>query len=189
MALLTKNIDVRSIKPKVRLYVVIECPYLPGNGVVAGVAALMEIAVVRVVLTVAGHTIAVFMAERLRSMAVLASVFLVQAKEGKAGQVVIEKHGILPVNFRVATATPCAQRPFVCTVIQMARVTAREQRLLENGLDVAIDTCDFLVSAQKSVLRVPVMVKEWLVPGRTAVAGITLIAVMPIVPVILEMAR
>ena len=44
------------------------------------------------------------------------------------------------------------------------------------------------MSAEKSVLRVPVMVEKWLLPGRTAVAGTALVAVMAIVAIVFEMA-
>ena len=83
----------------------IKRPDFPGNGVVAGVAAFMKIAIVRVVLKVAGNTIAVFVAERLRSMTIFAFVLVVQTKERKAREIVIEKYRIFPVNFRVATST------------------------------------------------------------------------------------
>ena len=73
-------------------------------------------------------------------------------------------------------------------VVQMARVTTRQWRYLENRFDVAVNTCNFLMSAEKSVLRVPVMVEKRFFPGRTAVAAVALIAVMAIVTVIFEMA-
>ena len=47
----------------------------------AGIAAIVEIAVVRVVFTVAGSTVTFRVAERLRLMAVLALIFVVRAKE------------------------------------------------------------------------------------------------------------
>jgi hypothetical protein len=68
---------MRAVQRKARLYVVIERPNIPGNGVVAGVAALMEIAVMRVVFTMAGHTIAFFVTKRLCGMAVFALILIV----------------------------------------------------------------------------------------------------------------
>ena len=53
---------------------------------------------------------------------------------------------------------------------------------------MAINTRHFLVPAEKSILRVPVMAKERFRPGGAAMAGVTLIAVMAIVLVIFEMA-
>ena len=53
---------------------------------------------------------------------------------------------------------------------------------------MAIGTGNFVVSAKKAVLRVSVMVKERFGPGRTSVTGVTLIAVMTVVLIILEVA-
>jgi len=155
---------------------------------VTGIAAIMEIAVVRVVFAVAGSTVAFLVAERLCLMAILALILVVHAKERKSSKVVIEKHRVLPLNFCVATSAARSQRTFVCIVVQMTRVTTRQWRYLENRLDVAINTCNFLVSAEKSVLRVTVMVEKRFFPGRTAVAAVALVAVMAIVTVIFEMA-
>ena len=153
-----------------------------------GIAAIMEIAVVRVVFTVAGRTVTFRVAKRLRLMAVLALILVVHTKERKSSKVVIEKHRVLPLNFCVATSATRSQRPFVCIVVQMTRVTTRQWRYLENRFDVAINTCSFLMSAEKAVLRVTVMVEKRFLPGRTAVAAVALVAVVAIVAVILEMA-
>jgi len=155
---------------------------------VTGIAAIMEIAVVRVVFTVAGSTVTFCVAKRLRLMAVLALILVVRAKERESSKIVIEKHGVLPLNFRVATSATRPQRLFVCIVVQMARVTTRQWRYFENRFDVAINTCNFLMSAEKAVLRVTVMVEKRFFPGRTAVAAVALVAVMAIVTVIFEMA-
>jgi len=65
----------------------------------------MKIAIVRVVLEMAGNTIAIFVAECLSGMTSFTVIFVMQTKERKAGEIVIEKYRILPVNFRVATST------------------------------------------------------------------------------------
>ena len=44
---------VRSFQRKLRLHVMVEKPGIPGNGVVAGFAAIMEFAVVRIIIPVA----------------------------------------------------------------------------------------------------------------------------------------
>ena len=61
VAIFTDDADMRAGKRKARLQVVIKCPNIPGNGVVAGIAALMEVTVVRVVFTVAGSTVTFLM--------------------------------------------------------------------------------------------------------------------------------
>ena len=123
VALFATNIDMCTINQKTCLHVVIERPDIPGDRVVASVAALVEIVVVRVVFTMAGNTVAVFVAECLRRMAVFAFILVVQAEERKACEIVIEKHRVFPINFSVATATSGTQRLFVSIVIQMTGLT------------------------------------------------------------------
>ena len=53
---------------------------------------------------------------------------------------------------------------------------------------MALNTRNFLMSTEQPVPRVPVVIKERFIPGRTAMAGITLIAVMAIVIVIFKVA-
>lgn len=84
-----------------------------------GIAAIMEIAVVRVVFKVAGSTVTLGVAKRLRLMAVLALILVVYAEERESSEIVIEKHRVLPLNFCVATSATRSQRLFVCIVVQM----------------------------------------------------------------------
>ena len=109
VAIFTDDADMRASKRKASLQVVIKCPNIPGNGVVTGIAALMEVAVVRVFFAVAGSTVTFLMAERLRLMAILALVLVVHAEERESGKVVIEKHRVLPINFCVATSATRSQ--------------------------------------------------------------------------------
>ena len=120
MTFFANDTDVRTSEWKICLYVVIKCPDFPGNGVVTGVAALMEIAVVRVVLTVAGNAVTFLVAKRLRRVAILALILVVHAKERESSKVVIEKHRVLPLHLGVATSTTRAQRTFMSIVVQMA---------------------------------------------------------------------
>lgn len=85
VAILTDDADMRASKRKARLQVVIKCPDIPGNGVVTVVAALMEVAVVRVVFAMAGSTVTFLMPERLRLMAILALILIVNSKERESG--------------------------------------------------------------------------------------------------------
>lgn len=71
-------------------------------------------------------------------------------------------------------------------VVLMARVTACQRRYLKDRFDVAVNTCNVLMPAQKSVFCVPAVVKECFSPGRAAMAGVALIAVTAIVFVVFE---
>jgi len=117
VAFCTDDTDMRACKRKARLYVMVECPNVPGNGVVTGIAAIMEIAVMWVFLTVAGSTVTFLVAEGLCLMAILALILVVHAKERESSKVVIEKYRVLPLNFCVATSATRSQRPFVCIVV------------------------------------------------------------------------
>ena len=125
VALFAQNIDMRTIERKARLHVMVESPDIPGDRVVAGIAALMEIAVVRVVFTMAGDTVAFFVAECLRRVTVFALILVVQAEKRKTCEIVIEKHRVLPIYFRVATSTSCSQRLFVSIVFRMTGLATR----------------------------------------------------------------
>ena len=85
VAVFTDDADMRASKRKARLQVVIKCPNIPGDWVVTDVAAIMEVAVVRVVFAVAGSTVTFLMTERLRLMAILALILVVHAKERESG--------------------------------------------------------------------------------------------------------
>ena len=104
VAFRTDDTDMRASKWKARLYVMVERPNVPGNGVVTGIAALMEIAIVRVLLTVAGSTVTFLVAECLCLMAVLTLILIVHAKERESSKIVIEKYRVLPLDLCVATS-------------------------------------------------------------------------------------
>lgn len=138
-----------------------------------------------------GDAADILIRKRLRLMTVVTLRLIVYAEQREAGQVVIEEHRILPVDFSMATFTLRAQHALVWIVIQVARLTAGHELNVENWFDVAVITGDFdiLVSTEKFEIRMDVMIEERLFPFGTAVAGVTLIAIVLIMSVIFEMAR
>lgn len=60
MAVVAGDLDMSAVQREVGLLVVIEGPDVPGNGVVAAVAAIPEISSMRIVVTVARHAANVF---------------------------------------------------------------------------------------------------------------------------------
>jgi len=190
VAIVTANLDMGAVKLEVGLQVVIECPHFPTNGVVAGVAAILKIFFVRVIFTVAGNAATLFACECLGGMTAVAFLLFVHAVQRESCQVVIEEHRVLPVNFCMATLTLGAQCSLVRIVVQVARLTARHQLDIENWFDVAVITgdFDFLVSTEKFVIRMDVVIEERLFPFGADVATVALIATMLVVCVILQMA-
>lgn len=73
----------------------------------------------------------------------------------------------------------------------MTRVAVRLQLDVENRFDVAVITgdFDFLVSTDKLIIRMDVVIEEWLFPFGAGVATVALITTMLVVRVILQMAR
>ncbi len=117
VAVVTGDIDMGAVKRELGLQVVIECPHFPTNGVVAGVAMILEISLVRVIFTVAGNAATLFTCERLGGMTAVAFLLFVHAVQRESCQVVIEEHRVLPVNFCMASLTLGAQCSLVRIVI------------------------------------------------------------------------
>lgn len=65
MAVITRDVDVGSVKCEVRLHVVVECPSIPVNRVVTAVALTVEVATVRVVFLVTGNALGICLAKYL----------------------------------------------------------------------------------------------------------------------------
>lgn len=117
VAVVASDIDVSAIKWELRLCIVIEGPNVPGYRVVAGTAAIQEIAVMWVIITMARSAPTLFTGECLRCMTTVAFLFFVHTVQRESAQVVIKKRRVLPVHFSVATLTLGAQRSLMRIVI------------------------------------------------------------------------
>jgi hypothetical protein len=189
VAVVTSDIDVSTLERKLGLCVVIESPNVPGNGIVAGLATILKIAVMRIIITVARYTGKVFFRERLSGVAIFALVLIVDAEQWEPSQVMIEKYRVLPIDFGVAACALRAQYTLVRIIIKVARVTARYQRDVENRIDMTVDAVYFPMSAEKPVVGMDVMVKERFRPLSAGMANVTLITSMFVMFIIFEMAR
>jgi hypothetical protein len=145
VAVVTVDVDVCARKRKLGLFVVIKSPDVPCDGVVAGIATILEISVMRVIITMTGDAVALFVGKGLRGMAIDAFLLIVHAVQRESGEVVIEKHRVLPVHFRVATLALGGQCALVRIVVQVARITVGHEFHVKNRFGVAIDAGDFLV--------------------------------------------
>ena len=101
-------------------------------------------------------------------------------------QVMIEKHGILPIDLCVAGFTLRTERAFVGFVVGMTRVAVRFQRDFEDGIDMAVVAFCLQMSAQKPVLGIGIVVENRFGPHGTYVAGIAFGAVVFLMVVIFE---
>ena len=80
VAIVAGNADVSPLERELGLCGVIESPDVPGDRVVAGVAAILEISAVRVVFTMTGNAAALFAGEYRRCMTTVAILLFVHAK-------------------------------------------------------------------------------------------------------------
>jgi len=127
VARIAGNFGVSAFKRKIGLYVVIERPDVPGDRVMAGVAAVIEIAPMRVVFAMTGDAIGLdlrenpggFIGDDLGSVTILAFVLSMLAQQGKRREVMVEEYGILPVDFAVTILALSTERFLVGVLVEM----------------------------------------------------------------------
>ena len=153
----------------------------------AGIAAILEIAFVRIVVSMTRNAVDRFIRESLGGVAALAFLLFVNAVQRESSQVVSEKYRILPVHFRVAALTLGAQHSFVRILIQMTRVAARQQLHGEDRLDVAVVARKSLMPAEEFVIGLHVVIKGRFCPLGADMAGVTLLTAMLVMRIIFEM--
>jgi hypothetical protein len=127
VARIAGNFGVSAFKRKIGLYVVIECPDVPGDRVMAGVAAVIEIASMRVVFAMTGDAVGFdvrknpcgLIGDGLGSVTVLAFVLSMLAQQGECREVMIEEYGIVPVDFGVTILALGTERFLVGILVEM----------------------------------------------------------------------
>jgi hypothetical protein len=140
VAVVTRYVNVRSRQSKVCLQIVVEGPSIPSDGIVAGTTLIVEIAAMRILILMAGNTSGVRIAKGLRLMAVVTLCFTMLSEQGERAEVVVEKHGILPVDFGMAGLALRAKGLLVYVILDVAGLTACLERYIENRLNMAIVT-------------------------------------------------
>ena len=125
MTVIAADLNMGANEREVCLQVVIEGPDVPGHRVMAGVAAIREIAFMRIVVAVTRNAIDIIICVGLRSMATVALLLFVDAVQREAGQVVIEEQRILPVDFRVAAFALAAEHAVVRIVLKVTTFAGR----------------------------------------------------------------
>ena len=80
VAIVTDDAGVSALEREFGLYGVIESPDVPGDRVVAGVAAFLEISVMSVIFTMTGNAATLFTGDYLRCMTTVAFLLFVHAK-------------------------------------------------------------------------------------------------------------
>ncbi len=122
-------------------------------------------------------------------MAVVTLCFTMLSEQRKRAEVVVEKHGVLPVDFCMAGFALSAKGLLVYVILDVARLTACIERYLENGINMAIVTSWLKVATDQSVSRITIVIERRFRPGAAAVAGVALVATMSVMFVIFQMAR
>ena len=120
MAGLAADVGVRTMQWKLRLHVMVKCPELPGDRVMACVAIIFKSTVMTIVLQMAGNAARLDVGKTLAGMAVITLFLLVLTEQWKTGQTMIKKYRVLPVNFGVTLLAKCTQGGLVDIVTQMA---------------------------------------------------------------------
>lgn len=189
MAVVAGDGDMSALEQKVGLLVVIERPYIPADRVVAGVAAVKEVAAMRVVLSVTGSATAFCIGESLGGVAILTFILFVHAVQRESCQVVVEKYRVLPVDLGVTALALHARSALMWIVVQVASVTGGREFDFEYRLEMAINASDFLVPAKQPVVGMLVMVKKRFGPLGALMAIATLIAMVFFMRIVFEMAR
>lgn len=121
------HLGMSAIENEVGLQVVVELPLLPIDRIVATVAALIEPALVGIIVAMAitaGHW---RIGEDFRFVAIVAACLLVCAEQRKACQAMIEEHVIGPGCFVVAVLAPRSLAALVRIVLSVAIVATRCQ--------------------------------------------------------------
>jgi hypothetical protein len=127
VARIAGNFGVSAFKRKIGLYAVIERPDVPGNRVMAGVAAVIEIASMRVVFAMTGYAIGFDVRKNPGgligaghgSVTISAFVLSMLAQQGKCREVVIEEYGVVPVDFGVTILTLSTESFLVGILVEM----------------------------------------------------------------------
>jgi len=140
---------VRTVQRVTRIDIVVEPDIVKPFRYVAGITVLTEMAVVIVVIKVAGDAGRIHaIAERVITVAVATNKrrMLTEQFEGRVTRVV--KRCVVPVSRLMAVAALLATAPVMCVVIRMATET-RGRRLGKRVLGVAVETACRLVGTDQ----------------------------------------
>jgi hypothetical protein len=184
MAGLAADIGVRAKQWKLRLHVMVKCPELPGDRVMACVAIIFKSTVMAIVLQMAGNAARLDIGKTLADMAVSTLILLVLTEQWKTGQTMIKKYRVLPVNFGMTLLAKRTQGCLVDIVTQMARIAARTQLNLKYRFNMTAFTHNFPVSAKQSIVGIRVMIEKRRWPFGACMTGFTLLAVVLVVRIV-----
>jgi len=159
MAIVTGDVCVRTVEYKFRLGIVIKGPDFPGDRVVAGVARVIEMTVVRVIFRMARGAIGFYVSKDLGFVATVANRLLVRAQSREASQVMIEKYRLLPLDLVMAVVALRAQRALVRFIVEVTGAAFLGQFDLVYRLDVAVVASDCSVRTEQLIFRIARMIK------------------------------
>src|SRR5689334_9516266 len=187
MAGVAVELAVPAVERKLGLAVVVEVPGLPVPGVVAGLAARSEPALVHVVLGMAGHALALRVLVARGGVAALAFDHRMPAEQRKVGARVVEA-GLLPGLLDVAAVAFRSELPFVLVVLLVAGDARALQLVAIQVARMAAVAFHLPVLAAQRILGLRVVVERDLRPRLGGVAGLAFLPEAALVLVVLLVA-
>lgn len=188
VTVITAHTDMRADEREGGLHTMIESPQVPGDRVMAGIAAVLEVASVLVIVAVARNAADIFVLKSLADVTALAFLLFVPAEQREPSQFMIEKYRVLPVELGVAAFTLCAEHALVGIIVPVTRIAAGRESGFENRLYMTVVARDVLMTAEQPVIGMDVVIEERFGPLGAGMAGLTLSAPMPVVGVVFTVA-
>ena len=160
----------------------IEAPFLPRQGVVAGFAARSQLVLVLVVFLMTGDAGYIRVLEGGCQVALLALDLGVFAEQRETGQAVID-FAVFPVTLVVAGLAFLAFLAFMFVVLFMAGDAGRRQLVLEQRAGVTGFALGHGMLAAQGILGVPVVIKFRGLPAFFDVTGFTFVTEFTLVSI------
>lgn len=172
---------------EVGLFAVIEDPHRPAVGVVAVLALNSQRCLVFIVVPVAAHALQFGILESGRQMAFFTGHRGVQAKQGEAGQVVIENNTVAPAGHLMAALTLLAFLSLVNIIRLVAAETGGREVFIVNVAAMTGVAQQLLMLALQWKPGVVLVIEATFFPLLLVVTGLTFFAVATMVRIVVTM--
>ena len=187
MTVTATQVAVCTQQLEVGLFAVIEDPHRPAVGVVAVLALSSQCCLVFIVVSMAADALQLGILEGGRQMAFFAGHRGVQAKQGEAGQVMIENNTVAPAGHLMAALTLLAFLSVVNIIRLVAAETGDRQVFIVNVAAMAGVAQQLLMLALQWKVGVVLVIEATFFPLLLVVTGLTFFAVTAMVRIVVAM--